>query len=68
MKFLGLFVLIALSAVSIDAEEKKETLVLLDSLATRETHSIFFKSLQGKIPSHPQKANSSKLKIYFYRS
>lgn len=25
-----------------------ETLVLLDSLATRETHSIFFKNLQGK--------------------
>jgi len=25
----------------------KETLVLLDSLAIRETHSIFFKSLTG---------------------
>lgn len=25
-----------------------ETLVLLDSLAIKETHSIFFKSLQGK--------------------
>ena len=26
----------------------RETLVLLDNLAIRETHSIFFKSLSGK--------------------
>lgn len=38
-------VLLILSFVS--AAEKKETLVLLDSLAVRETHSIFFKNLQG---------------------
>lgn len=31
-----------------NAAEKKETLVLLDNLAVRETHSIFFKNLQGK--------------------
>jgi hypothetical protein len=48
MKIFGLITLVALSAVLIDAAENKETLVLLDSLATRETHSIFFKSLQGK--------------------
>lgn len=28
--------------------EAGETLVLLDNLAIRETHSIFFKNLQGK--------------------
>ena len=27
----------------------RETLVLLDNLAIRETHSIFFKSLTGKL-------------------
>lgn len=26
-----------------------DTLVLLDNLAIRETHSMFFKSLQGKL-------------------
>lgn len=26
-----------------------DTLVLLDNLAVRETHSMFFKTLQGKI-------------------
>jgi len=30
-------------------DEDAETLVLLDNLAIRETHSIFFKSLQGKL-------------------
>lgn len=49
MKIFGLIALFAFSAVLIDAAENKETLVLLDSLATRETHSIFFKSLQGKM-------------------
>ena len=38
-------VLLILSFAS--AAEKKETLVLLDNLAVRETHSIFFKNLQG---------------------
>ncbi|CAO1379478.1 unnamed protein product [Diamesa hyperborea] len=31
-----------------NAAEKKETLVLLDNLAVRETHSIFFKNLQDR--------------------
>ena len=30
----------------------KETLVLLDNLAIRETHSIFFKSLTGQFNSY----------------
>lgn len=30
-----------------------DTLVLLDNLAIRETHSIFFKGLQGKRESMP---------------
>lgn len=29
--------------------EEAPTLVLLDNLAIRETHSMFFKSLQGKL-------------------
>jgi oligosaccharyltransferase complex subunit beta len=48
MKILNLFVFIAILAASASAVEKKETLVLLDNLAIRETHSIFFKNLQGK--------------------
>lgn len=39
--------LLSLAAVPVRAEPG-ETLVLLDNLAIRETHSIFFKSLQGK--------------------
>lgn len=31
------------------ATKEKETLVLLDNLAIRETHSIFFKTLIGKL-------------------
>lgn len=53
MKFFELFVVFAILAASTNAVQKKETLVLLDNLATRETHSIFFKSLQGK-NSHRQ--------------
>ena len=48
MKFIVSILLIIYSAGQSFAELKKETLVLLDNLATRETHSIFFKSLQGK--------------------
>lgn len=45
-------ILVKISAVLLvlslaNAAEKKETLVLLDNLAVRETHSIFFKNLQG---------------------
>ena len=43
MKFLYLLAL-SLSAVYAN----KNTLVLLDSLTAKETHSIFFKSLSGK--------------------
>lgn len=49
MKFIEIFVLFVVLVASINAAEKKETLVLLDNLATRETHSIFFKNLQGKL-------------------
>lgn len=31
-----------------DAFADRDTLVLLDNLAIKETHSIFFKNLQGK--------------------
>lgn len=43
----ALFVLVAVSAVN--AVPENEVLVLLDSLAVRETHSIFFKSLNGEL-------------------
>lgn len=48
IKILLLTLFVAVLSVSADIEQKKETLVLLDNLATRETHSIFFKNLQGK--------------------
>lgn len=35
------------------SEASGNTLVLLDNLAIRETHSIFFKSLQGKQKLEP---------------
>ena len=35
------------------ANAGQETLVLLDSLAIRETHSIFFKSLSGNDSTGP---------------
>lgn len=35
-----------------DSDLNKNTLVLLDTLATRETHSIFFKSLTGEYWPH----------------
>lgn len=45
----GLYLLLIFAISIANCAEKQETLVLLDSLAIRETHSIFFKSLQGKI-------------------
>ena len=48
MKILSIFTIVAVLAASSADEQNKETLVLLDNLATRETHSIFFKNLQGK--------------------
>lgn len=44
---LAFFLLVAVSAVN--AVPENEVLVLLDSLAVRETHSIFFKSLNGEL-------------------
>ncbi|CAG9802741.1 unnamed protein product [Chironomus riparius] len=48
MKIFVCILLIIYSVSQSHAELKKETLVLLDNLATRETHSIFFKSLQDR--------------------
>lgn len=45
MKLLQFSVILTVCLVSAIAQD---TLVLLDNLAVRETHSIFFKSLQGK--------------------
>lgn len=45
----GLYLLLIFAVSFANCAEKQETLILLDSLAIRETHSIFFKSLQGKI-------------------
>ena len=67
MKLISLFVLIAVILAFVSAEEKKETLVLLDNLATRETHSIFFKNLQGKNFAS-RKRPAQHLKIIFLRS
>jgi hypothetical protein len=57
MNFSILSIVILCLAAFSSAERKKDTLVLLDSLATRETHSIFFKNLQGK--NNIEKASSS---------
>lgn len=46
-KFGILFVLIGFCAL-IHARNSGDTLILVDNLAVRETHSIFFKGLQGK--------------------
>ena len=43
-----IFSLIICLFASISSADR-ETLVLLDNLAIRETHSIFFKSLTGKL-------------------
>jgi len=45
MKLLGLSLFLAVCLTSVIAQD---TLVLLDNLAIRETHSIFFKSLQER--------------------
>lgn len=47
LKPIILIFFIAICAVS-HAQNAGDTLVLLDNLAIRETHSIFFKGLQGK--------------------
>lgn len=38
---------VAFIATSISVAAQGDTLVLLDNLAIKETHSIFFKSIQG---------------------
>ena len=43
-----LILCLAISSANAVLESDAETLVLLDNLAIRETHSIFFKSLTGK--------------------
>lgn len=48
--FLIFSILIGFCAI-VYAQNDWETLVLVDNLAIRETHSIFFKGLQGKILS-----------------
>lgn len=50
MKVFSILTIVAVLAAASADEQNKETLVLLDNLATRETHSIFFKNLQGKKP------------------
>lgn len=48
-KFIGFsLILMQLWAFNL-AQNTGDTLVLVDNLAIRETHSIFFKGLQGKI-------------------
>lgn len=42
------FICVFLQTSNAVLESDANTLVLLDNLAIRETHSIFFKSLQGK--------------------
>lgn len=46
MKFIGFSLILAACLIPAFAQD---TLVLLDNLAIRETHSIFFKSLQGNL-------------------
>lgn len=48
MMKLAVIAFLLFSGALIEATRDTETLVLLDSLATRETHSIFFKGLLGK--------------------
>lgn len=48
MKIISIFVFFVTFVAFVHSQQEKNTLVLLDNLATRETHSIFFKSLQGK--------------------
>jgi len=41
--------LVILAAVFASSHANKKTLVLLDNWSIRETHSVFFKSLRGKM-------------------
>lgn len=47
-KLLGIYLIFAYSLALFNAQSTSDTLVLVDNLAIRETHSIFFKGLQGK--------------------
>ena len=51
---LNVFLLIVASFIGIlyAASADKEILVLLDNLSTKETHSIFFRTLQGERKSN----------------
>lgn len=55
-KLLGIYLIFAYSLALFNAQSTSDTLVLVDNLAIRETHSIFFKGLQGK-----------KMPVNFYR-
>lgn len=48
MSRLVIFAFLFIFVAKISANNEKETLILLDNLAIRETHSIFFKSLIGE--------------------
>lgn len=47
-KIFGIYLVFGFLLALINAQNTGETLVLVDNLAIRETHSIFFKGLQGK--------------------
>lgn len=52
-------------SIAEESEINKNTLVLLDSLATRETHSIFFKTLTGEFWPHHRFVLSLKIYLKF---
>lgn len=47
-KLFGICLISVLFWVQSNANNTGDTLVLVDNLAIRETHSIFFRGLQGK--------------------
>lgn len=47
-KIFGIYLVLGFLLALINAQNTVDTLVLVDNLAIRETHSIFFKGLQGK--------------------
>lgn len=47
-KIFGIYLVFGFLLALINAQNTGDTLVLVDNLAIRETHSIFFKGLQGK--------------------
>lgn len=49
MKHLLVIPLLCFALNAIHAFEGKRTLVLLENLTLRETHSFFFRSLKGKV-------------------